>query len=283
MKQYQHFIPQWAWEPVHPLDIHVVGCGGTGSNLLIQLAKINLALHKLGHPGIHVTAWDGDKVDEFNPGRQSFSDADIGLHKTTVLIERINRFHGFDWTAKTEYVTQQTVMEGHAQVVKNTGSENQNPIFMVIGCVDNLHTRDGLARCSKFNSASYYLDFGNDADYGQFLLWNTSKIEQPPKEELSVPTRANLKNLWERFGIARNRWESNRKGRHANDKARVTDRTDMPSCSQAEALTKQDLFVNATLAIAGANFIWKLIRQKVTTIQGASINLTTFQNGTYSI
>ncbi len=100
MKPLKHFLWSELWDPQHPIYMTVVGTGGTGSQMLTQLARIHCSLRALGHPGLMVVAWDPDTVNSANLGRQMFSPADVGRNKATVLIERINRFIGSEWDAK---------------------------------------------------------------------------------------------------------------------------------------------------------------------------------------
>jgi hypothetical protein len=51
---------------------------------------------------------------------------------------------------------------------------------------------------------------------------------------------------------------------------------DTPSCSLAEALLKQDLFINSTLAHLGASLLWKLLREGFVCHRGVFLNLQTF-------
>lgn len=48
-----------------------------------------------------------------------------------------------------------------------------------------------------------------------------------------------------------------------------------PSCSLAEAINKQDLFINSTLAQLGMNILWKLFREFMITSHGLYLNLET--------
>ena len=99
MKPPIHFAPDLIRTPVHPISIAVIGCGGTGSQVLTQLARIHLALTGLGKPGLFVHAFDPDIVTNANLGRQMFSISDVDANKAEVLISRINRFFGLDWEA----------------------------------------------------------------------------------------------------------------------------------------------------------------------------------------
>src|SRR6266705_115733 len=94
-----HYTEAYFLNPMHPVTVKVLGCGGSGSQMLQALARINVSLLALGHPGLIVQAWDPDKVTEANLGRQLFSKADLEQYKAKILIERINRFYGFNWQA----------------------------------------------------------------------------------------------------------------------------------------------------------------------------------------
>jgi len=50
-----------------------------------------------------------------------------------------------------------------------------------------------------------------------------------------------------------------------------------PSCSLAEAIEKQDLFINSTLANAGAKLLCKLFREGMTDQVGVFLNMDTMK------
>ena len=59
------------------IRIHLIGCGGTGSQLAPRLVQLHKALLALGHPeGLQVSLWDSDTVSESNPLRQNYFDID---------------------------------------------------------------------------------------------------------------------------------------------------------------------------------------------------------------
>lgn len=59
--------------------------------------------------------------------------------------------------------------------------------------------------------------------------------------------------------------------------ARVKETDSGPSCSLAEALEKQDLFINSTLAQLGCNLLWKMFRHSMIEHQGLYLNLATMK------
>ena len=80
-----HFTDNYLLSPQHPVTVFVIGAGGTGSQVVTNLARMNKALQSLGHVGLHVTVFDPDTVTEANIGRQLFSESEIGLNKAMAL------------------------------------------------------------------------------------------------------------------------------------------------------------------------------------------------------
>src|SRR5580704_12590954 len=96
-----HFIDNYLINPTNPVSVNLIGAGGTGSQMLTALARINQSLIALQHPGLIVKIFDDDKVGEANLGRQLFAASEIGLNKAIALINRLNRFFGTNWKAVT--------------------------------------------------------------------------------------------------------------------------------------------------------------------------------------
>ncbi len=65
--------------------------------------------------------------------------------------------------------------------------------------------------------------------------------------------------------------------------ARIREEESGPSCSLAEALGKQDLFVNSTLAHLGCSLLWKMFREGVVFCHGFYMNLDTMRVNPISV
>ena len=245
----RHIINNYILNPQHPLSVNVIGCGGTGSQVLTSLGRMNHALIKLGHPGLHVVAFDADVVTEANCGRQLFSEAEIGLNKATALISKLNFFFGSAWDSVPE-------MYGKGKQTAN----------ITISCVDTAAARLTIKEVlndserntyisDDFKRIYYWLDFGNLANTGQFVLGTAGHtyIQNTKKNDCN----GYLRDVTEVF-----------------DLTTVDDSNNGPSCSLAEALTKQDLFINSTLANLGMALMWKMF-SGIIDYQGAFLNLET--------
>lgn len=249
MKKKVHFTNNYLLNPTHPITAIVIGCGGTGSQVLSSLARMNQALRGLGSPGLHVIAIDDDIVSESNIGRQLFSEADIDMNKAVVLVTRLNRFFGTSWEALPNRYTNQSAN-------------------IIISCVDNKKTREDIDKQVKelrkkyhynpYVTPYYWLDFGNTTDTGQVVLGTINKEKQPKSRKFK--TVAELPCITEKY-----------------DFSQINEEESGPSCSLAEALGKQDLFINSSLAQLGCNILWKMLRLGYIEHVGLFLNLRTMK------
>jgi PRTRC genetic system ThiF family protein len=251
-KTYHHTHP-YLLNPTHKITVNVVGVGGTGSRVVSSLALIDRALRVLGHPGIHVSAFDDDNVSEANVGRQVFSSSDIGLNKAGVIINRINRMLGLAW----EFYPYR-----YDQTLLRTKSDAFLQANILITAVDSLESRRKIKNIEWISSGPehkpyYWLDIGNGRRYGQYILSTLDMIEQPFVHYPSI--------LLDSFEL------------HPEliDKE---DDDDTPSCSLAQALTKQDLFINPIMATHACHMLWRLLSEGKLDYQGSYLNLETLQN-----
>ena len=50
-----HYTYSYLLNPQHPVTVNLIGGGGTGSQVLTNLARLDVTLRALGHPGLFVT------------------------------------------------------------------------------------------------------------------------------------------------------------------------------------------------------------------------------------
>lgn len=228
------------------VDITVVGAGGTGSHVINGLVQLHTAMVALGHPGgLKVHVIDDDTVSESNVGRQAFVWSDIGQPKAEVLVNRLNQAFGLYWTAEV------------GRIGEDDFSGAPHRTDMVIGCVDNRKARKAITEA--FAAGAYYLDMGNRQNDGQIVLGELGRsakvFTRNGQSRLRLPTVADL------FP------ETVEEGLDASD--------DQPSCSLAEALEKQSLFINRAMALHALNLLFKLFRYGRIESHGVFVNLAT--------
>ena len=253
-----HYTDRYLLNPYHPVTVFVIGAGGTGSQVATGLARISVALQALGHPGLHVTVFDPDTVTEANIGRQLFSGSELGLNKAAALVTRINRFFGFSWEAKGQRYPLKASADREEPALAN----------IIVTCTDNIRSRMNLWRFLKKHrehtsnnerSPIYWMDFGNARTTGQVLIGNIrGKILQPVSNEYLPVPRMNVITEEVRYST-------------------IKEKDSGPSCSLAEALQKQDLFINSILAQTGCNILWRMLREGRTFYRGAYLNLDTLR------
>ena len=158
------------------VQVTVAGCGGTGAAIAAGLPLLHHAMLALGHPhGLDVCFVDGDKISRTNCVRQPFCENEIGLYKSTVLATRINLFYGLGWRASTRFVDESW----------RDGTD------ILISCVDTRKARNTLMRTHAYRSCHYWLDIGNNAATGQFVLGQPDN-DTNAKIPCRLPTVAEL-------------------------------------------------------------------------------------------
>jgi PRTRC genetic system ThiF family protein len=136
-----------------------------------------------------------------------------------------------------------------------------------ISCVDNVAARFEIADILRSlsrermyrNHPKYWMDFGNSQCTGQVILSTMGNIHQPHSEKYE--TVASLPFITDEFGGLLQRSE---------------DTDNIPSCSLAEALDKQDLYINSSLAQMGCSLLWNMFRNGMTQNRGFFFNLDNF-------
>jgi len=237
----------------------VIGAGGNGSAVLFGLPYLHHALIAWGFAdGLNVTVMDADTVSPTNCVRQPFGAADIGQNKATILINRINLFHQLSWHSDETFFSQGTQ--------NNTGSSYDNTVDFVISCVDTRAARREMHEAfnnvmGPWRSVRYWLDIGNNASNGQFVLGQ-------PLNCVNRRSKIRLRTVTELFPSIMD--TSLGEG-------------PLPSCSAAEALERQEPFVNNVLATSALSMITRLMRYGQIDHQGAFYNAESGRSAPISI
>lgn len=235
----RHYLPATLGN--RTIGILLVGCGGNGAQMLMGLASLDTALRAISPRSLHVTVVDDDIVTEANLGRQPFYRCDLGNSKARTLVERINLAHGLSWHAV------------HGRAPSAIGVEGAD---ILITCVDTASARRALGTVlAEGNSIpAYWMDLGNRATDGQFLIGCPRRATNDP---LRLPT------VLEYFP-------------ELADGSLVDD--DAPSCSVAEALERQSLFVNRVVASHALALLFDLLGRGSIGHAGAFLNLASGQS-----
>lgn len=163
----KEFRSNWNVEK-DPIEIIIIGAGGTGGYLVRDLSRFLYSLDKrLQVPtmDIQVTIVDGDMVEEKNILRQNFLPQDIGLNKAEVLAKRHSKAFGLN----ISYISEMYGSYSFSIAKKNR---------IIVGCVDNNAARREIAyfvsRCwDSYQIAeknAYWIDSGNEKKTGQVIV-----------------------------------------------------------------------------------------------------------------
>lgn len=220
-----HLPAQWSTRPV---NVALIGCGGTGSHFADGLASLEVTLRALGHPGFVVSLWDGDAVSLANCGRQRFCRADVGMSKAELLCHRIGLFYGLRWTP-------------HARHHDADPREVQKH-DLIVTATDSAAFRARLAEVAERRGRwaaqdTLFLDHGNSAREGNVVLGH-----------LGAATRGiRLPNVVDLHPELR-------------DPAFQKSSASEPSCSVEAAIASQEWPVNRQAAQLGLDLLWQLFR-----------------------
>lgn len=227
------------------IRVVLVGCGGTGSEMLDELFRIHCLLISLDGYGLDVIAFDPDNVSQANIGRQRFWPCDVGFPKAETLITRVNSFGGADW----RYVNAEFDVDAYSN----------NSFDIIITCVDTPIVRANIGKAfveqddedaerffSRNSNTSFWLDCGNDSHTGNVIFGHLELGDQP----LKVP------NVFELYPMLETMNDNNE-----------------PSCSTAAALEKQDYGINRSVAREASNLLWQFLRHGTLSNHGSYIDI----------
>ncbi len=229
------------------VEFWLVGAGGTGSFMAMNLARLAFELKTLGKAA-KIVIVDPDRVEASNIPRSNFCFAEIGLNKAETLAGRVSRAWGIEVGFVKEgfrpALLQSRNDDWQAQ------SSNSNKLTILVGCVDNHLARQQIHEALKFygersyDSSSprlWWIDGGNGRDTGQVLIGNRldgkticeSARKSPILSLLPAPSLQHPDLLREGENPVRNRPET----------------SDAITCAERIRLGEQSLNVNQRVAV----------------------------------
>ncbi len=159
------------------VEFWLVGAGGTGSFMAMNLARLAFELNQRGKK-TNIVVVDPDRVETGNIPRSNFCFAEIGQNKAETLAGRIARAWGIEVGFVKKGFTP-ALMQG-----KNddwTVQTSTQKLTVLVGCVDNHLGRREMHEAVKINNEQRYgnaiprlwwIDGGNASCTGQVLIGN---------------------------------------------------------------------------------------------------------------
>lgn len=160
------------------VDFWLVGAGGTGSFMAMNLARLVFELKTFGK-NARIIIVDPDRVEQGNIPRSNFCFAEIGLNKAETLAGRLSRAWGIEVGFVKEGFRPALLQSKNDDW--DVQSSNSNKLTILVGCVDNHLARQQMHETLKcFNEKNYerafprlwWIDGGNGRDTGQVLIGN---------------------------------------------------------------------------------------------------------------
>jgi len=154
-------------DPRQPVNLIVVGTGGTGGYVVQYLCRLVYALQRTQEFTITITLVDGDRVEDANLLRQHFLPQDVGRPKATVLAERFGAIYQLPILAVPHYLTTVDGLDSLVYSARQDAADRYAPYYsapldLILGLVDNHATRQLLDQIFHRLAHLVYIDAGND-------------------------------------------------------------------------------------------------------------------------
>jgi PRTRC genetic system ThiF family protein len=233
------------------VEFWLVGAGGTGSFMAMNLARLAFELKGLGKAA-RIVIVDPDRVETGNIPRSNFCFAEVGLNKAETLAGRVSRA----WGIETGFVK-----EGFQPALlqsKNDDwiiqSSNSNKLTILVGCVDNHLARLQMHEALKFygersyDSSSprvWWIDGGNGRDTGQVLIGNKLNKKEICESARALPILSLLPApSLQHPDLLREGEKKVRKSSHVHPQT-----NDAMTCAERIRLGEQSMNVNQRVAV----------------------------------
>lgn len=242
----------------NPYKFVVIGCGGTGSYLIRDLARIIGITNKQFNRSDTILLIDGDVVENKNLARQNFVLNDVSKNKAQVLAGRYSSAFGLQIGFISEYLRGNNL----------TCVTNDGCTLVYIGCVDNNKTRHLIHNLYRktIHSNAIYIDSGNEEYAGQVVLSATSGYTTNGNNISLVPNPYNsnspyIKDAVEMFTL------------EANDR-----HPDELSCAEHSVSSPQNIATNIMAANVIFNYCNAILSASANVLYRANRNLEIYES-----
>lgn len=242
------------------VEFWLVGAGGTGSFMAMNLARLAFELKALDKQA-RIVIVDPDRVETANIPRSNFCFAEVGQNKAETLAGRLSRAWGIEVGFVKEGFRHALMQSKNDDW--SVQSSNSNKLTVLVGCVDNHLARQQMHDALKFYNEQRYdssaprlwwIDGGNGRDTGQVLLGNKfnereiceSAGKSPILSLLPAPSLQHPDLL--------------REGeRKAGNNTRRQPTNDAMTCAERIRLGEQSLNVNQRVAVEMSEMLSELL------------------------
>ena len=148
------------------VNICIIGCGGTGGNLIARLARFLSG--DTGNLVINVAIADGDTVEYKNMDRQPFDGEDLGENKAVILAENIESCLHVKLDSYPHYILTTADLDRIFESLNREGdyiSGSSSDINILVSCVDNHAARKichNWFEKVSFLGTTFFIDPAND-------------------------------------------------------------------------------------------------------------------------
>jgi molybdopterin/thiamine biosynthesis adenylyltransferase len=145
------FARQYRLVDFSKLSVSLIGCGGLGSKIAIELGKSGLNTLDL---------FDSDKIEQHNIPNSAFEPGDVGMYKTNVLCDQIS-----------EYGV-------HVSTYPHFDGEKMHKV--VISAVDSIETRKDIFEhvLNQREYVDFYIDSRMGGEVGNIFVIDPCNFEQ---------------------------------------------------------------------------------------------------------
>ncbi|MGC2236058.1 MAG: ThiF family adenylyltransferase [Pyrinomonadaceae bacterium] len=240
------------------VEFWLVGAGGSGSFMAMNLARLAFELKTLGKQATIVIV-DPDCVEEGNIPRSNFCFAETGANKAETLAGRITRA----WGIEVGFI-KEGFRPAHLQNKTDDWSvtiSNSNKLTILVGCVDNHLARLEMHEALKFhNEKSYdtafprlwWIDGGNGRDSGQVLIGNRLNEKEICQSALNTP----ILSLLPAPSLQHPELLQLEGGKNTRSLQRANERL---TCAERIRLGEQSLNVNSRVAVEMSEILSQLL------------------------